>query len=292
MGNPTDMPLAVQLSMPAETQATLRQYEGTRHVAEAYEIDSPEMAVEANNELRSIKASLKRLEELRKGFVAPAMQIVENARALFNPAIAGLTEGEKILKAKLLAWQQAEDRRIEEENRRIEEAARKARQEAEAKAAAERARADQQAAEANRKAQEAEEARRKAEAEGNARAAAAAAAEAAKQAERAAAAVENGEARAQVVQLQAAAAAPVATAAPVKLAGLSYRDNWIAILAVNTTETQAIQKIAAALADRPELVALLKLDMSAATKMAKALKENFRVPGLAAENQKQVASRK
>lgn len=293
MNKPADLPLAVQLTMTESTQATLRQHEGAVEIANAYDIDSHDMAVAANDELKNFKAAAKKLEEMRKGFVAPAMQIVEHARSMFNPAIQALEEAEVILKGKLRAYQIEQEKIAQAARREAEEAERKARQEAEQKAAAERARAEEQSREAKRKADEAEAARKQAEAEGNARAAAAAAAEAARQQEKAAAAIENGEARAQQVQLTAAAMpAPAPIPQPTKLAGLSVRDDWRAELAPNTDEATAIQAIAAALPARPELIALLKLDLSAGSKMAKALKDHFNVPGLQAVNRQQVASRR
>lgn len=294
MGNPSDMPLAVQLQMPDDTRTVLRQNEGAVAVAEAYEIDSHDMAVMVNDELKSTKASIKKLEELRENFIAPALQIVANAKALFDSPIKALTQAEGIYKGKLVAWQTAEQRRIAAEQAAAAEAARKLRQEAEQKAAAERARAQQQAEEARRREQEADQARRKAEAEGNARAAAAAAAEAAKQAQHAAALVENGEAKAQRAQLEAAAApapAPV-QAAPAKLAGFSTKTNWSAAFAKDTTEADAIKLIAAILPSRPDLLGLLKLDMTAANRMAKALKGHFTVPGMMAIEETVAASRK
>lgn len=289
--NPSDLPLAVQLTMPPDTQATLRQHEGAVEVAHAYEIDSPDMAVAANDELKLIKGSLRELETLRKGFIAPAMQIVENARTLFNPAILALEQAEGILKGKLLEFQKGEQRKADEAKRAREDEERKLRQEADRLAAIERARADERAREARRKAQEAEAARQKAEAEGNARAAAAAAAAAAKANAFAQAHIENGEAKAQAAQLQAAAmpaSAPLPE--PTKLAGFSMRKDWRAFLPENTTEEQTINQIAAALPTRPELGALLCLDWSVANKMAKALETRFNVPGLKAENVPQAAS--
>lgn len=56
-------------------------------------------------------------------------------------------------------------------------------------------------------------------------------------------------------------------------------------------EQDAIKAIGAVLATRPELISMLKLDMVAANKMAKALKGNFNVPGLKAINKPVAASR-
>ena len=294
MSNQADLPMQVQLTMPDQTRAVLMQHEGAVALAEAYTIDCPEMAIAANDEMKQMKASLKQLEDMRKGFVAPAMQIVENARALFNPAIKALADGEAILKRKLLAFQQEQQRRADEARRQREEAERKARQEAEAKAAKERAAAEERAREERRKAEELERQRREAEAAGNARAAAAAAAKAAEATAKAEAAIENGEVKAQQARLIAAAMpapAPAPAPEPTKLAGLSSKKNWIVELAKDVDEKEAVRRIAAAIATRPELVSMLTIDWKAARAMGKALEANFNVPGLTARNEPILASR-
>ena len=257
--------------------------------AQAWEITDADMAQLAANQRTEWAKRADQISEMGEEFVKPARDALASVRATFNkwlkPAIDDLNAGREILGAKLLAWDQAEKARLAREQAEREALARRLRQEAEAKAAAERARAEEQAREARRKEQEAQEAQRKALAEGNARAAAAAAAEAAKQAEKAAAAVENGNAKAQEAQLAAAAqvqAAPVA--APVRVAGQSVKDNWIAEMNTGLTEDQAKALIVAEAATRPELLGLLELDTGAINKMAKALKGAMRVPGFTAAN--------
>lgn len=293
MSNQADLPLQVQLTMPEQTRSVLTRHQGAVAIAEAYEIDCHEMAVAANDELKTMKGSLKQLEDMRKSFVAPALQIVENAKAMFNPAINALSDAEAILKRKLLAYQQAEQRKLDEARRQREEAERIARQEAAAQAAKARAEAEEKAREERRKAQEAEEQRRKAEEEGNARAAAAAAKRAAEATAKAEAVIENAEVVAQQVTLEAAALPPAVEVieAP-KLAGLSTKENWIVELAKDVDDAEAVRQIAAALATRPELVALLAIDWKNAKAMGKALKKNFNVPGLIARNDPILASRK
>lgn len=282
---------SVSLSLTPSMLKRLQTEQGALTIAQAYEIDCPEMAAEANAELKRVKVAIGEVKKMRDGFLEPAQQIIENAKALFNPALESLNQSEAILKSRLLSYQQAEEAKAEAARRAAEEIARKARQEAEAKAAAERARAEEQAREARRKEEEAREAQRKAEAEGNARAAAAAAAKAAEHAAKATAVVENAEAKA-TETIIAAAAMPIAeVAAPAKLEGLSFRDNWVAELAPGVEESAAIAQIAAATASRPELAAVLKLDIPAANKMAKALKGAFNIPGLKAVNKPVAASR-
>lgn len=292
MGNEADLPLSVTLQMTDDTRVQLRHGEGAIAIAEAYEIDSPELAIAANNELKALKVRRERIEELRKSFIAPAQQIIDNANMLFNPAREALAKAESLLKQRLLDYQTEERRKADELRREAETQERRLRQEADARAAAARAKAEQEAAEARRLAAAAEEQRKRLEAEGKARQAATAAADAARLREQAEAAIENGEAKAQAAQLAAAAIPAPVMAAPTKLEGFSTRENWICEFEQGLDELAVKQKIAAALPQRPDLIALFKLDMSAAGKMAKALKKAFGVPGLTARNDPVAASRR
>lgn len=292
--NSTTIPrFHADLTMTPEVYAELSREQGALEVAQAYTIDSPDMAVECNNELRSIKARLTRIKEIRKGFVEPARQIIANAEALFDPAIKSLESAEGFLKGQLTAWD-AEQRRLADEARRQRDAEeRKARQEAEAKAAAFRAKAEEEAKEQRRIAQEAERRRAEAEAEGRAKDAAKAAAEAAAAASKADSVIENAEAKAQGAVIEAQAAVAPAAPAPQKLAGFSARDNWVAELDARATEERAVAAIAAAIAGgRTELVQMLKLDWPALNKTAKAFKASANIPCIVSVNRPVATSRR
>lgn len=286
--------LSVNLVMTPDirTQLTEGQSAESKALADAqaFEIDCNEVAEIESADCKALAAGIDKLKALRTDFVKPAKDIIESANNLFNPAIEGMTRAREIKLGRIKVWMQKEQARIAQENAEREAQARKARQEAEQKAAAERARAEQQAAEQRRIAQEAETKRLEAEAAGNARAAAAAAAEAAKANEKAQAVIETGEAKAVQAQLEAAsqpvAAAPVKAVAP---AGVTMKDNWVAKLKPNVTEDQAKALIAAASVERPDLLALLKVDTSAIGKLAKALKGSMNVPGYAAVNEQTMA---
>lgn len=293
MGASDAQVLKVDLTMTPELAGELARETGALALARAYVVDSPDMAVAANSELKLVKARIVRLKELKGGFVAPAKQIIANAEALFDPAITALGGAEVYLKGQLTAFTEAEERRAEEARRARQEEERKARQVAEAQAAAERARADEIAREKRRQAEEQEATRRKAEAEGNARAAAAAAAAKAKLEEQARAAVESGESKANELVLAASAVPTTIVApAPTELAGFSTRENWVAELEGTLTEDQAKAVIVGAIAGgRTELLALLKLDLAAANRLAKAQKGAMHVPGLRSVNRPVAASR-
>lgn len=307
MGAP-ETTLQITLAMDEQMRSQLRQTEGIVAVAEAFEIDSAAMAEAANREIREIKARAKQIEELRRGFLEPAQQIIARAKALFNPALDALGRAEEILKGKLAQWKILEDERVARERREREEAERRARAEAEARAAAERAKAEEaarkareEAEAAERRRREAEEAARRAREEGDRRAAAeaerraqAAAAERARREEEERLRLEEGERKAAEIQLAAAAAVP--SQAPVQEAavpaGFTLRDNWVAELEPGKTEDQVKEEIVRAIAaGRTDLLSLLALDMKAASKLAKALTKQFNVPGLRAVNKPVPVSR-
>lgn len=288
---PTQMPVTVELSQEAKREITATG--SALAIAQSFEVDCVEMAQALADERRAWAAKIDMLSKWEAGALAPAKKALEEMKVWvanqFGAKRADYTAARELAGQKLLAWDQAEKARIAREQAEREALARKLRQEAEAKAAAEQAKAQAIAAEKRKKEQEALEAQRKAEAEGNARAAREAAARAAKAAEEANAAVENGNAKAQEVQLQAAAQVTAPVAEPVKIAGQAVKDNWVAELAAGLTEDDAKRLIAIAAVERPELLGLIKLDMTAVNRMAKALKGVMHVPGFTAANRPQLA---
>lgn len=288
----TAEPLSVTLTMDSSMRDTLARDERALASAQAYVIDCPEMAVEANNELKAIKARIETVKKLRDGFVQPAKQILENARALFDPALRALEQGENHLKGVLITWTQAERKRLDEEQRKRDEAQRVEQARIAAANAEAIAKAEQLAQGKREEAEAAAARQREALESGDIKGAAKAAGEAAKLAEQATNITEGAFVRAQAAVVTAHAAVP-AVAHAMKVDGFSVRDNYVAELALNTTETVAIEKIAAQIAaGRRDLVSLLRLDMGAASKMAKVQKELFAIPGLVAVNRPVAASRR
>jgi hypothetical protein len=260
-------------------------------VAEADDlvVDSLPMAEHAQGFLRDLRARRSRIEAMHDDIVNPLKAALAGARKWFLPSLAAHDQAEVIVKGKLASFTLQEQERAAAERRAREDAERKAREAAEREAAAARERARVAAEEASRKAQEAAEREQKAREEGNHRAAAAAAAERARRDEEARQKVEEGERKAAEAQLAAAAQAGPEVREAAKVAGFGLRDAWSAEATVE--ETEAVRLIAAALAARPELAGLLKLDMPAANRMAKALRKNFNVPGLKAVNKPVPVSR-
>lgn len=311
---PDTAPLTATLMLDDATRARLRRAAAIVADANAYDIDCTETAEMANAELKAVKSRAKEIEAMETDFVAPAKLMLANAVKWFRPTKDALTEAERILKAKLVEWQGKEQARVAAEQKAIEDAARKARLEAEQKAAAERARqieVERKAREEAAKAQAAKlEAQRKAEAaraagdkeaaakaEREAKAAAALQAKKEEQEQQAKAEADRkareaeleADVRRQAAEEQSRAAAATSPA----LKGFGTADSWVTELDLDKapTEADAIKLIAAALEKRPELIAVLKLDMVVARRMGTALNANFNIPGLKCTNQPKAVSR-
>lgn len=301
MNERTQQPLSVSLVMDPSMHDALRADERIALEVDSYVIDSAPMAELANTALRQSIERIAVIKEWKGGFVAPARQIIANAEALFDPAIAARQSFVAGIRGKLSAWTMEQQRLADEARRKAAEEERRVRQEAEQKAAAERARAEQVAAEQRRQAEAAEAARQKALAEGNAREAAKHAAAAAKLDEKAHATLANAEVKANETVMAAEAA--IATAAPVIAAplapkGFGMRDNWKGEMLPGHAEADVVRAIVAAIAGvpadalvRPDLLPLLDLNTSNADKLAKALKKAFNVPGMQAVNRQTSVSR-
>jgi hypothetical protein len=290
-----DVPETLTLTVPVTPAMTQGiKAVGAAAEAEAWEIDSNEMAQLAADQRKSWAKRIDQVKALEKDFMEPAKtfmaSIKEKCEKWFAPALTDLENGRTILGNKMLSWDAKERARIDAERRRIEEEQRKIRQEAERKAAEARAKAEQQAQEKRRQEMEAQAAQEKAIREGNAKAAAEAAQAAAKAREQAAAVEENAAAAARKVEQEAAARvnafeAPVA----VKIEGSTVRENWVAVLEPGYDEDMALLAICNAIItnNRRDLLALLKIDTAprgALNKLASAQKKLMTVPGYVAQN--------
>lgn len=282
--------LTAVIKKDENTAGVIMQSMSALDIAKTWVIDSPETAEAVSEERNAAQATVKTLEGLYKTMVKPAQEIIELARDWFKPGIDTQKAAIEHYNGLLIEWDAKETARIAAENAKREAEVRRARQEAEAAAAALRAKAEQEAANRLREAQAAEADRAKAEAEGNAKAAEEAAARAAQAAEQAQAAISEGAHAAAQVQEAAIVAAPVMEQ-KTSVAGTTFRKNYVAVMAL-PTESEVIKAIAAAIPSRPDLIGLLSVNMSAANKMAKALEDNFNVPGLRSENQKVAAKAK
>lgn len=275
--------------------------EGLVVVAEACTVDCYDMAVVAHANLNAVIAFQKELAARRDRLIAPALQIVNEAKAQFNPGINGAARAEEIYRKKLADYQAEERRKAAETKRLQDEEARRSREEAQRLAAAAQARAEAAAQEARRQAAEAAERERVALAAGNARAAAAAAAERAKKEEEERQRREAGQREADRLQMEAAARVfnMPQTPEPTPAVGGSSV-TWSAALGDDCKgaddeekATDSLLKICNAIAaGRKELVSLIKHHWPAANRMAGAQKKVFNVPGLKAVPSSHFVNRK
>lgn len=294
MSTPTQSPppeisagvLQAQIVIAPEQAMTLRRQLGAVDLANAWTVVDKDTAEACNAEAQGFKKRREQLEVALDSLTKPAKDIIAAARNIFAEPIACLKEAEGVCKTKVGAWVQAEQARIAAEQRARADAERQARMEAERKAAEDRARAE---AEARAKREEADRLEREAKERSDADAAARAAALRVEAQERVEA---SGQAQMEAVIAATAAVAPAPSMNEAKVSGFGLRKNWKCEPRVS--EGDALVQIIAAIAcvpaetisgsARKELLGLIALDTKAATKMAKALEENFNVPGLRAFN--------
>lgn len=219
------------LTLPDSAALTGRAQQALAFIQD-FQIDSPETYSLAADELRAIKARANSLEEQRTGITGPINNALKAINALFRGPADLLSQAERTLKGKMLAWDQEQERIAAEARRKAEEAA-----------AAERKRLADEAAAREREAQEQ---------------AAAAAAAAAAGDEQTAAMAQAAAARAQA-EAQTAAATSQMVVAPViavekpKAAGISTSKK----LDFEVVDLHALVKH---VAEHPELLALLRTD--------------------------------
>src|SRR5258708_7123566 len=273
--NATPEPLALSISLivPDHMRQQLSAGEKALEAVKDYKIEDADTAQAIAEEMNGYKRAIEFLKGWREKFLAPARQQVETANEFFNPGIKGYEGAETRCKMLLSDWDVRERKRIAFENSKREELARRLRQEAEAKAAAELTRAREEAAEKERKAREAEE-------KGQA-------ARAARLREEARAAEETGAAKAREAHLEAAARTEaVRVVEQTKIAGTQMRDKWVFEFAPGVTDFGIAKKmiVDAIAKGRVDLLGYLDLNEIALRKAAEGLHEGMSVPGFVAIN--------
>lgn len=278
--NQSALPLAA--ANPPEAAKALQIAEQAYETAVAVDIDSTQMFQMAGVELQGIKARAKQIDELRLSLTRPLDESKRRIMDLFRQPLARLDEAESLIRKGMVEFQQAERARQEHARREAEDLARRERevlerQRQEAEAAARRVR--EEAAAAQRVADDAAAAARKAGDEETARKAEAANRIAQAQAEaaaaEAAAAAEHAAAEIEIADI-APVAMPVVDAP--KAIGISTRQNWKA----EVIDLQALVTAAAESAKRGDttLLGYLQADTKALGAVAKALKQQARIPGV------------
>lgn len=104
-------------------QTALVQAGDASALAQALVIDSPTARELADMELKAVARQEKALTEQRLSLTRPLDEVKKGIMALFDPAIKALSDIQTAYKTKMLAWDQAERLRIDEENRKAREAA-------------------------------------------------------------------------------------------------------------------------------------------------------------------------
>lgn len=219
---------------------------------QAFQIDSTETYGFAADELRAIKVRANKLEDQRTAITGPINKALKAVNDLFRAPAEFLAQGERVLKGKMLAWDQEQERLA-----RIE------REKAEAIAAAERKRLEDEAAARQAEALAAQQAAAKAAAEGNEQAAAIA---------QAAADRAHSESQEAAITAQLVIAAPAAVA-PAKVAGISTSKK----VDFEVVDLLALVKHIAA---HPELINLLNADSVKLRAYVKGLGMAAALPGV------------
>ncbi len=296
---PEVIPDSLQITVPVsdDIRKSLMNVGQAMKMANAYVIDSNDVAQMAQNDVKELTIGATRFETVMNDLMVEPKRSIEKIKGWFKPAIEDRKAAALVLKNKLSGWMLSEKQRVDRENREREEAERKARQEAEARAAAEMARAEEEARAKLKAANEAEAARKAAEEAGNKRAAAAAAAQSARLRQEADARLESGAAKAQDAHMQAAATVSAPVEAPQKIKGFSMATKWIAEPLPNIGfDTIKLYVARAAVgieideqgqprltAPRPELMALLTLETGTCDRWAAGMKTAMRIPGMQAK---------
>lgn len=206
----------------------------------------------AADELKAIKTKAKQIEDQRTGITGPLNKVLKAVNDLFRGPTELLEQAEKIVKNKMLAYDQEQERIAAEARRKAEEAAATERKRLADEAAARQAEADAQA-----------RAAAEAKAAGDAQAAALATAAA----QRA-----QAEAQAAAETSQMVVATPVATA-PTKVAGVSTSKKI-------EFEVVSLHDLVKHIAEHPELLNLVVADSVRLRAYVKGLGMSCRLPGV------------
>ncbi|HEC65126.1 MAG TPA: hypothetical protein ENI23_07530 [bacterium] len=124
----------IVLTVERPDEELFDQSRSLMELAQDYKITSPEEAIEAADDLKAVKALAKEINKKRLAITGPINKALKEVNALFKPAKDWLSEAEKLIKNKLLAFQREQERiarklqveadeRAREERSKLEEAA-------------------------------------------------------------------------------------------------------------------------------------------------------------------------
>lgn len=248
----------VEVSVPMPTPAAEQRAQAALDAAQSLVIATPEQYETGAEQLKAIKAKAREIDEARKSLKRPIDEAAARIQAFFKPPLEFLSQAEGIVKSKLTAYQQEQERIRREEQRKAEDAARKERERLERQRLAAEAKAREKEAELRRQAAEADAAER-AKIEAKMRA----------EAEKAAAK------QAELEQREAAVTAPVIHREAPKVAGISTRT----VYKFRIKDPAAIPR------------EYLAVDEAKIRKVVQALKADANIPGVEVYAEEQMASR-
>jgi colicin import membrane protein len=266
-------PTSLKVMMPDQLQLQ-KDAESKKELVAAIEIDSPEMYQHAATELMSIKDKIDELEKARTSLVGPLNQVVTQINSMYRQPRETLMSAEKLLKASMLTFQQAEEKKRQEEEAKAREA-----QRIEQERIANEARALREAGEAEAKAKL--EAARQAEQAGDIETAA-------DLEDQAISARQDAEATASAKRAEAMLA-PAAIRVPARTAasGISTSTTWKA----EVTDLMALVKAIAA-GEPGASIELIAANTTEINRRAKALKKEFVVAGIRTWPDQNLAARR
>lgn len=90
-----------------------------KEAATALTVDSPDQAEAASKLLHDIKMATSRLTAVKTDITRPALESLAKIKALFSPLESALKDADQIVRKKVLAYQVAEQDRIEAEKAKI-----------------------------------------------------------------------------------------------------------------------------------------------------------------------------
>ncbi len=123
----TDETNVITVTVEKSDEALFKQSANWLEIAESYEIITPDVAVNASESLRKVKALYKHIEQKRTAATRPINQALREINSWFKPAKQWLKDAEDLLKGKLLTYQAEQDRIAREAQRKADEEARKER---------------------------------------------------------------------------------------------------------------------------------------------------------------------
>lgn len=254
--------LKAVVTLPLQSRL-LRQAAAFLQMVKEYTIDSPDTYQHAANDRNDINERYKEIEKEREFMKAPSLEQGRRIDAHFKPVTTTLLEARKLLDGKIASYS-------EEQERQRQEAARLAREQQERDAAAKREQAAKEEAEAKAKADELRRKAAEAEAKGNA-------GQAAKLAAKAENAEQAGAQKAADLNTQAALAASM----PVAIAASAPKADGIGIGYDYSAEvTDLMELMRHVVSQRPDLVALFKINEPALNSQARSLKDALNLPGV------------